>query len=241
MTKVIAFDLDDTLLNTTDILIPLAIKEVYSVLQQRGYKESFLEFNNKRLEFVGSKSHREFFKSLVTSEPQLTVANKTLPSVQLATEETSLYELLVRCFYQPPIPMDLPLIPGAKENLDFLSTKYTLYLVTSGETETQKQKIKSLHLSQWIPPSHHLIIDGLDFKNKRQAFQHILQQSNIPPTALLAIGNRLSQEIRMAKEIGAMTCYFRFGEHASDIPTDQFEVPDYTITQQQELISVCRL
>ncbi|MCB0369225.1 MAG: HAD hydrolase-like protein, partial [Bdellovibrionales bacterium] len=146
MIKAIAFDLDDTLLNTSEILIPSAVKRIYELILKNGYKKSFTEFNRERLDFVHHSSHREFFKQVVANDPQL-------------SPKDSLLETVVKYFYQPEIPQNLSLIPGAKENLELLNTKYKLYLVTSGVIPTQELKIKALSLEQWIQKTNHLIID----------------------------------------------------------------------------------
>lgn len=228
MIKAIAFDLDDTLLNTTEILIPFAIRRIYDLLCQKGFKESFEVFNQNRISFVGHSSHREFFKHTVASNPQLLT-------------EPGLADVLIQYFYQPEIPEKMPLIEGAKENLEILSSKYKLYVVTSGVEPTQKRKIKALGLECWIPVTNQFIVDGNGIKTKKQAFEMLLKKESISPSELLSFGNRLSQEIRMAKEIGAQTCYFQFGEHAHDIPKDDFEKADFTIQTQKEFITKCRL
>lgn len=228
MIKAIAFDLDDTLLNTTHILIPNAIKRIYELINKYGFADSFEAFNSKRLHFVAHSSHKEFFKKIVSSNPQLLKIN-------------GLSDVLIQYFYQPEIPPDLPLIEGAKENLEYLSIKYPLYIVTSGNLATQKQKIAALKIQKWIPEENHYIIDGTQHVYKKQAFEAIIAKEKITPPSLLSFGNRLSQEIRMAKELGCTTCYFKFGEHANDTPIDNYEVPDFSIQTQKELIPTCRL
>jgi putative hydrolase of the HAD superfamily len=229
MIKAVAIDLDDTLLDTTDILIPKAIERIYKLLQQKGYQQSLEEFNQQRILFVAHSSHKEFFKHLVASNPQL------------GPDSKSLSDVLIQYFYQPEIPASLPLIAGAFENLEYLSKKYHLYVVTSGVLETQKEKIKALNLTRWIPVANHLIVDGKNILSKKQAFEIILATEQIPAQQLLSFGNRLSQEIRYAKMLGCQTCYFQFGEHADDIPQDEFEKADFTIQKHQDLINTCRL
>lgn len=236
MIKTLAIDLDDTLLDTTEILIPNAIERIYKLLQKSGYSQDLKAFNHERVLFVAHSSHKEFFKHIVASNPQLEQNAKLfLP------QEKNLSDVLIQYFYQPEIPETLPLIDGAKENLEYLSKKYHLYVVTSGVLETQRAKIKALNLSQWIPVENHFIVDGKNINSKKEAFEKILEKEQIPPQQLLSFGNRLSQEIRYAKMLGCQTCYFQFGEHAHDIPADEFEKADFTIQRQQDLISKCRL
>ncbi len=232
MIKAIAFDVDDTLLNTSEILIPFAIQKIYKVLLEHGLKVTFEEFNRQRLSFVAHASHREFFKHFVDGYPFTS---------EITVSKNDLVTTLIQHFYEPEIPMNVKLIEGSSENLNKLILKYKIYVVTSGVAKTQVQKIEALKLSQWIPKKNHLIIDGSRFRTKKQAFQMILEKENLLPSELLSVGNRLSQEIRMAKELGAQTCYFKFGEHANDIPKDHFEQADYTITHHKDFIPTCQL
>lgn len=232
MIKAIAFDVDDTLLNTSEILIPFAIQKIYQVLLANGLKVTFEEFNRQRLSFVAQSSHREFFKHFIDGYPftsEITVSRNDLAAT------------LIQHFYEPEIPLNANLIEGSSENLNRLKSKYKIYVVTSGVEKTQVQKIEALKLIQWIPKENHLIIDGNKYKTKKQAFQMILKKENLLPAELLSVGNRLSQEIRMAKELGAKTCYFKFGEHANDIPKDHFEQADYIITHHKDFIPTCQL
>ena len=84
-------------------------------------------------------------------------------------------------------------------------------------------------------------MDGMKKERKRQAFSEIIEALKINPSELLSIGNRLSQEIRDAKELGATTCYFKFGEHIGESPKSHLENPDFTIEKHSELIATCHL
>jgi len=228
--KAIAFDLDDTLIDTTNELIPFACRKIHSYLLTEGYPNTFEEFDISRKEYVKTKSHKDFFKNLVSSFP-----------VKLASEAPLVVANLNRLFYEPDVPSNLGLMPGAEYNLKTLGAKYHVFIVTAGVVSAQHKKLAQLNIDRFVKKENILVVAEGAFSTKRAAFEKILKDTGIQPEQLLSIGNRLSQEIRMAKQVGAKTCYYQHGEHAEDVAQDHFEIPDYTIHTHKELITACQL
>lgn len=226
--KAIAFDLDDTLIDTTNELIPFACRKIHTYLVSQGYSGSYGDFDVLRKDYVKNKSHKEFFKSLV-------------PSLQNDQNKDTFLATLNRYFYEPEIPPGLGMMPGAEDNLKKLSTKYDLYVVTAGVLSAQERKLLQLKITRYIKQENILVAAEGAYSSKKSVFEKILSSTKIKPEELLSVGNRLSQEIRMAKQVQARTCYFQYGEHADDKPQDHFEIPDYVIHSHKELISVCQL
>ncbi|MFN9068349.1 MAG: HAD family hydrolase, partial [Bdellovibrionales bacterium] len=125
------------------------------------------------------------------------------------------------------------------ESIDYLKNKYRLFLVTSGSIPTQKEKVQRTGLSPIFEKCY--FVDGFNKGRKREAFLEIIQLTSCAPQELLAIGNRLSQEIHDAKEVGSMTCYFEYGEHVGEKARNSFEIPDFTIRSHTDLVRVCQL
>ncbi len=228
--KALAFDLDDTLIDTTNELIPFACRKIHTYLMSQGYTDSFDTFDVLRKDFVKARSHKEFFKNLVTLFP---LKDPTIRAEVVAG--------LNRLFYEPMIPENLVMMPGAEENLKHLGGKYLLYVVTAGVADAQYRKLAQLKIERFVKKENLLVVSEGHFPTKKAAFEKILNDTKIHPHELLSIGNRLSQEIRMAKQLDGKTCYFQHGEHAEDTAQDHFEIPDYTIHSHKELITVCQL
>lgn len=233
MIKVIVLDLDDTLLDTSGLLIPGACLKIYNHLKSMGFSNSFESFETSRKSFVKQSSHKEFFKKFVAENTQALRLNSNTAD--------ELLKQITNYFYDPEIPENIHLLEGATENLNYFQKKYKLALVTSGIEKTQKLKVAKLNLNSFIPIENQFYISGEMLKTKKQAFQILIEKEKIKATELLSIGNRLSQEIRMCKELGGHTCYFQYGEHAEDTPKDQFEIPDFTVKTHHEIIATCRL
>lgn len=219
----LVFDLDDTLLNTSELIIPNMAKQVFITMTKLGMKMSEEDFIYQRHELAKSLSHKEIFQQL---------AEKNCASRQIAEKCT---QAAIDVFYNPTLPKNLPLMDGAMAVLDAAKKKnIRMHLITSGVKSAQDRKIDLLKISQFFSS-----IQVTGFGTKTQALQKVLQQSFIPATQLLSIGNRLSHEIRDSKSIGAWTCYFAFGEHLGEVPVQPEDKPDFTINNWKEFPKAC--
>ncbi|MNJ93233.1 putative HAD-hydrolase YfnB [compost metagenome] len=223
--KVIAFDLDDTLLDTSALLVPLASQRACEAMIAAGVNCTLEQCMKDRHSLASSQSHTEIFTSIANRYG----TNQNGKAIHDALEQ----------FYNPEIPMALPLLAGAIENLQELKRKYKLYLVTMGVPDAQKRKVMALNIEQLFNGIY--ILNGFIGEKKEDAFKDIIEREKIQPHQLLSIGNRLSSEIRDAKRCGSRTCYFAHGEHVGEIPQFPEDNPDFTIANHKELIPTCAL
>lgn len=229
MIKAIAFDLDDTLIDTSGILVPQAARQAYQMAPSLYSSCDFEKFNREREHLSKSKSHKEIFKII-------------LQKYSFATEEIKQAEAAacIQAFYNPSIPAFLPLLDGALESLQQLQAKsYVLFLVTAGAPVTQSAKIKACQVEKYFKKIY--LMDGFQGQRKKEAFWDIIQSEGIQPAELLTFGNRLGQEIRDGKICGAQTCYFEYGEHVGERPEIPEDHPDFTIQQHKDFQIVCHL
>jgi putative hydrolase of the HAD superfamily len=221
----IAFDLDDTLLDTTGLLVPQASRDAFQILIDAGLSIDLKTCEQHRISLIKTISHKDVFKKLATDYG--TAA--TLAAVELAN----------KAFYHPRLPEKLDLLPGALQNLEALSKKYSLFLVTAGFEDAQKAKIKSLGIAHYFKKI--FVVNSLNSEKKFTAFKMIIDSEQIKPEELLCIGNSLSSEIRDARQIGARACYFEFGDDRGAIPTEAQFQPHYHVKTHAELIAACKL
>ncbi|OFZ30539.1 MAG: hypothetical protein A2622_09090 [Bdellovibrionales bacterium RIFCSPHIGHO2_01_FULL_40_29] len=225
MVRAIAFDLDDTLLDTSGILVPQASSLSFQILIDAGLNMTLEECQNRRVKLIKSISHKDVFLKLATEHG----TSETLNALNKA----------IAAFYEPHIPNALPLLPGARENLDYLKSKYKLYLVTAGAEKTQRSKAKALGVENYFDQI--FVTNSLIKQRKADTFREIIHINQIQTTELLCIGNSLLSEIHDALEIGAKACYFEFGEERGLISTEKNKQPHYHIRSHHELISTCHL
>jgi putative hydrolase of the HAD superfamily len=224
MIKAIAFDLDDTLLDTSGLLAPQFALATFKFMVQMGLKLKVEECEEIRKTLVSTVSHREVFEKLAQDH---------------GTQETidKLPEIIDK-FYNPKLPEHLPLMPGARKNLDYLKPKYSLYLVTAGAKTSQLSKAFALGVAKDFKKI--VVVNSLVRHKKSDAFLEIIKAEEIQPEQLLCVGNSLLSEIADALAIGSLTCHFDHGEsrgHVSDLPRP----PHFYVKNHSELISTCRL
>src|SRR5438309_7816258 len=128
--KTIAFDLDDTLLDTSGLLVPMASLRACQAMVDAGLCCTLEECMKMRHSLAAELSHTEIFTQIANHYG----TNTKGKAVHDALEE----------FYNPEIPGVLPLMAGATENLLHLKEQYSLYLVTMGSFEAQVDKIRAL-------------------------------------------------------------------------------------------------
>lgn len=225
MIKVIAFDLDDTLLDTSGLLAPAATREAFDILIKSGLKLSLEECEKLRTEWIKEISHRDVFEKL---------------ALHHGTEQTVIAaEVATQIFYEPKLPSQLPLLEGARANLDYLKKKYSLYLVTAGTEDAQLRKAKALGVENDFKEI--FVVNSLKKMRKKTAFLEIIEKNKIQPEELLCIGNSLTSEIRDAIEIKAQSCHFEFGEDRGTLADDPRYHPLFHIKHHSELIHACQL
>lgn len=225
MVKVIAFDLDDTLLDTSGLLAPSVTREAFDILIKAGLKLTHEQCEKLRVEWIKEISHRDVFERLALNHG----TKDTQAAVKIATQ----------IFYEPRLPETLPLLAGAKENLDYLKKKYALYLVTAGTKDAQLRKVQALNIADHF--TEIFVVDSLKKERKKDAFLEIIEKNKIQPQDLLCIGNSLISEIKDAIAIQALSCYFEFGEDRGTLSDDPKLKPTYHIKNHAELISTCQL
>ena len=225
MIRAIAFDLDDTLIDTSGILAPKATLDAFKILLDSGLSLTIEDCERIRLELIKSVSHKDVFEHLAKTH---------------GTQQTeSALQQAVDAFYSPVLPEKLPLLPGALDNLKYLKPKYPMYVVTAGFEVAQNDKIKTLGIKNFFKQI--FVINSLAKQRKKDSFLKILELEKIKPEELLCIGNSLSSEIKDALSIGAKTCYFQFGEDRGEVDQEFYKKINYRVTNHFDLIETCEL
>lgn len=225
MIQVIVFDLDDTLLDTSGLIVPPALQKIHSLWVSMGHSLDFNSFLELRNVYLKSHSNSAVFEKILAEFPT--------QNNDIAFAEAENF------FYEPEIPKQLPLIEGALPLLKQLSPKYHLALLTSGEEPTQRQKVESLNVKSFFKDIF-ITYQPTNYK-KRPFFEQLIETHKIQPNQLLSVGNRKTSEIREAKLLGCQTCWFAFGEHIDELEQIPADKPDYTIYKLQDILTTCHL
>lgn len=226
--QALIFDLDDTLFDTTGLLITPAAHEMAKALKEAGLKG----------DVPAILSHR---KQIIERQPRAEVIDALLDhfGVEEGQSRDKIREAGVSAFYARSINEDIHPYLGVPEMLMELKTHYNLYLVTLGSPLTQRRKLELLGLQSFFIKVFYVDISVT--RGKQEALAEILLGHAQPSSTFLSIGNRLDTDLAPAKRLGMGTCWVRQGELRHMSATCAEEEPDYQIDRIQDLVRVCRL
>ena len=217
----IAFDLDDTLLDTSGLIVPPALRESFEVFKKHGISIDFDDYQKLHEQFMRQSPHDDFF---------LHIAEKFSLRCGLEARET---------FYGGEVPVDLAPFSEVPEMLIQLKDYYELHLVTMGKLQRQNRKIELLKIKEFFEKIW--VVNHKEGMSKTQAFTGILEESGARPESLLCVGNRVDHEIAEANRLGCRTCLVHHGEYYHQSMNGKHETPDFELNHIRELIEVCKL
>ena len=220
------FDLDDTLTDTEGQLVTRARMESIQEMAKNGMSFSIEYAQELWRNYLLQPRHGDVFEFIASHHKPV-------------EEQKKLAQLGREIFYHRDIPSTFHAFTESGEILSQLKTKYDLYLVTTGDVETQKRKVQLTHLTSFFNAIFY--IDHMKGEKKNSAFQQILFRHDGPPARILTIGNRLDHEIREGKRLGFQTCWVKQGEHRFQQPLAQHDRPDFTVDHIREMIRKCQL
>lgn len=130
----------------------------------------------------------------------------------------------------------LKLFPGTMPLLRFLHARgVRVFIVSFGETEIQKAKVRALGLEGDPAIDKIFYADRDKLLTKEAAFQIIQQELDLPAEQVLIVGDRPMREIRAGNELGMHTVRIRRGEFAAQEPRGPEEEPDYEVRNVSEV------
>lgn len=142
-------------------------------------------------------------------------------------------------FHSREVEKGIRLFPEVRQVLADLKARYLTFLVTSGDPETQKQKVEILRIKDFF--THIYYVNNLLKQRKSAAFFEIMNHIFEEPRQILCVGDRRDREIAEGKRIGFTTCLLRRDYQMCIRPNLPEENPDFEIDHLSELIKACRL
>jgi putative hydrolase of the HAD superfamily len=191
--KAIIFDLDDTLYDCSGTLV-LKSKKLATEIISKAIKCSETE----------------------ALKLQLKLEDRLGPKADISREIANLYNLPEEfCEEISNIINTLEvegvtLFPDTMASIDELKRiGYKLFLVTFGNREMQKSKIKVLGLERAFDE----IIITDNPRGKEKCFKEILIKYNLEPEQVLCVGDKIKDEIEVGKKLGMPTALMKHGRH----------------------------
>jgi putative hydrolase of the HAD superfamily len=225
MIKVVFFDLDDTIVDTTK-LAEMARRNAIENMVRHGLPVDFDTAYQELLELIneyGSNFSRHFDYLLrrldVPYDPKLVAAGV------IAYHNTKFAYLKT--------------VRGVRRVLLQLQREgYRLGIITDGDPIKQWEKILRLELDPHFEEV--FISDYLGVKKPHpKIFRKALKKMGVEPGEAMMVGDRLYSDIYGAKNVGMKTVWFKYGKYANR-ELDYLEYADFTIRSLEELPGILR-
>lgn len=115
--------------------------------------------------------------------------------------------LLFNKTFQANLAKTTVLIAGAKETLQYLSSKYTLYAASNGILEMQTSRLKRAGLYDYFKDLY--VSDAIGFEKPDSRFyKSCLSQSKCTPEEVLFVGDSWEADIEGAMQLNIDSCWF---------------------------------
>jgi len=126
------------------------------------------------------------------------------------------------------------LLDGAKEIINYLSTNYSVCLITNGLADVQYSRIRKSELKDAF--DHIFISEEIGFpKPMKEIFDHVFKILDYPEKEeVLIVGDSFRSDIVGGKNYGISTCWF----NPKNLVNDNGFEPDYEIEKLQELRAI---
>jgi uncharacterized cofD-like protein len=221
MIKAVIFDLDDTLFDCSSLLVANARKRAAQAMIKEGINLSERELIEEQ-------------KKLNELNPASNVFD--LIAEKYAKEKKDLIVKKALDTYNSDEVEEIFLFPGVKElMLELQKKKIKRIIVTSGITKRQQTKINLLGLNSLVDEIFfHDIERGPE---KEELFNGVLKKFNLKPEEVVAVGDRIHSEIRIANKLGMNSIRLLHGRFSKIKPKNVLEEPDYCIDSIAELLT----
>lgn len=185
-TKLVAIDADDTLWH--DRIWFHNLKNTYIFLGSKNHSSMKLnEAFNRNL--VG-KGEKNYIDAILASALELDYSSQDLDILTQKTFELQNYPIV--------------LLPDVVTGLTILYRKYSLILVTQGEINRQRDKIKKSQLSSFFRKIYVLADKDID------EWKKVIKAELVEPSEVLVIGDNITKDIKPAIECGCSYIWIRY-------------------------------
>ncbi|MHC4267239.1 MAG: uridine diphosphate-N-acetylglucosamine-binding protein YvcK [Planctomycetota bacterium] len=225
--KAIIFDLDDTLYDCTGSLLEASRKRAAKAMVSAGLpcteEEAYLM--QKEL----SEKHGPYYPVFNEISNMFNKDNEFVNTVLKA--------------YNSNEVTDIKLFPDVIPTLKKLAQEqYKLFLLTTGIHERQYKKIELLNLKPYFDE---IIINDQEVGLLMEdCFEAIVRKHSLNPQNIVVVGDRLREELRIAKSMGMVAVQMlhgRFKVEATYSRSDRSNKPDYKIKRFFQLPTLLKL
>lgn len=252
-------DLDDTLIPTTDFLLPMALQDVAAALTRAMHVpvQAADLLAARRSALIEAPRRDPWAQTLhAVGLLPLDSANRAPDTGAGASAaagsssgaqggEHQLIRVAREAFYVRQVASVIPSF-GAESFLRFLTERGQIHLVTAGDENTQLRKVELFIQNFWPMGFRSVKVVKSGNQHKQNAFREIEERERAMANASSAmefwsIGNRVDTDLGEAKLLGWKTIWIQQGEHAPMIPIQAHERPDFSFINLDEAQKGLRL
>lgn len=232
MIKVVFFDLDETLYDYGSIR-KIANQKVARLVEKLGLvsSEAFIQ----TLRQVTRKVYEEYRESPILFDRKYRF-REIFRVLDIDVDEKTVFRLVNEYwnFVYQCIKPYLDVIPVLKT----LKTKgYKLGIISDGLIEIQTNRLKALNLQKYFDMCTFSEEIGQN-KPSLKIFQMALKRAKCDPSEAVMVGDNVKTDIAGANKLGMVSVWIRRGIFKNVEPDNPIEIPNYTITDLNELISI---
>ncbi|MBI5273701.1 MAG: HAD hydrolase-like protein [Chlamydiales bacterium] len=217
----VIFDLDDTLVDTSGVILPIKLEQVMDAMIREG-----LVLKNKQgalTELLTINAGAKNSRSAIQEFLELNEIDMIFfPIAIRELEKSDLAEIKIE-------------VDGANEMLQRISSEHSIGLVTAGEKQYQLLKLRLAQISEQL--FSRIIVCKSEEKGKY--YQEFLKDFQYHPKDIVVCGDRIQQDLSPAKILGMNTIHIKQGRGVLQ-STHHMDV-DYTIFSLSELVDVLKI
>ncbi|MEN9626333.1 MAG: hypothetical protein RL557_661 [archaeon] len=216
--KSIVFDLDNTLYDA-DTLTEETLKHAVESMIAEGLVTTIPEGFTKIQEIIRHDARKDKFRELAKFFGQ---------------EDERIIRAGHETYMNAPFET-LKIFPDTKKVLNALKKDFKLVLLSQGSPRQQERKIDVLGIRVYFD-----LLLFPQMGEKKKYFERLSKQLEVKPEEILVVGDRIDNELKIAKSMGMKTVRLVHGKYASLQPQEKDERPDFEIKNLSELITLLK-
>lgn len=221
------FDLDDTLIKTSESTVPIKLRDALNVMVNAG-----LNISSKFSEKESALSH------LMNISETATCGKGTITTFCQELGQEEFAKLGINEYYNniDLSEISVPIMAGANQILNELSRQgHHLVLLSYGVEQQQLEKSKQAGLDLNVFKQTFFT----PHKNKEIFYQNIINKFGIERSQVITIGDSLARDILPAKGLGIKTVHLRSGR-SKHIQYTSDTQPSFSIKSLKEVLDVVK-
>lgn len=200
MKKLLVFDLDDTLLDTSDLYWKVKEEFIQFIYKEGNDKD---ELRNQ-FEKIDTANMKEFGFSPIRYRYTMSQMFQAIFGSVSQSEQDKIFQIANRIYSEVP-----RVIEGAIPFLDWAKDFFTIALLTRGEERLQRYKIDQRDLQKYFNDR----IQIVDFKDEF-IYREFINSLGFNCSDCTVIGDSIKSDINPALKIGATAILYQYTHHS---------------------------